>query len=105
MRRAMQMSDNTCNDKLLRLVGGPQAVRDVHRAQAAGHDPLRPGREMLQAGTAGLEWKPEYSMGNAFAVARSKLAPARAARGVRGLCRRSARRRGAGRRSPARWRG
>ena len=51
VRRAMQMSDNTCNDKLLRLVGGPEA------------------------GTAGLEWKPEYSQGNAFAVARSRLSP------------------------------
>lgn len=76
MRRAMQMSDNTCNDKLLRLVGGPQAVRDFIARKQLGAIRFGPGERLLQAGTAGLQWKSEYSMGNAFAVARSKLAPA-----------------------------
>lgn len=76
MRRAMQMSDNTCNDKLLRLVGGPQAVRDFIARKQLGTIRFGPGEKLLQAGTAGLEWKPEYSMGNSFAVARSKLSPA-----------------------------
>lgn len=75
MRRAMQMSDNTCNDKLLRLVGGPQAVRDFIYRKQLGTIRFGPGEKLLQAGTAGLAWKPEYSMGNSFAVARSKLAP------------------------------
>ncbi|WP_253190360.1 serine hydrolase [Sphingomonas sp. LM7] len=73
MRRAMQMSDNTCNDKLLRLVGGPQAVRDFIARKQLGTIRFGPGEKLLQAGTAGLEWRPEYSMGNSFAVARSKL--------------------------------
>lgn len=75
MRRAMQMSDNTCNDKLLHLVGGPQAVRDFIARKQLGTIRFGPGEKLLQAGTAGLEWKPEYSMGNAFAVARSRLSP------------------------------
>jgi beta-lactamase class A len=75
-RRAMQMSDNTCNDKLLRLVGGPQAVRDFITKNQLGRIGFGPGERLLQAGTAGLEWKPEYAYGNAFAVARSRLSPA-----------------------------
>lgn len=75
MRRAMQMSDNTCNDKLLRLVGGPPAVRDFIYRKQLGAIRFGPGERLLQAGTAGLAWRPEYSMGNSFAVARSKLSP------------------------------
>lgn len=75
IHRAMQMSDNTCNDKLLRLVGGPEAVRSFIARKGLGAIRFGPGEKLLQAGTAGLEWKPEYSRGNAFAVARSRLAP------------------------------
>lgn len=75
MRRAMQMSDNTCNDKLLRLAGGPQAVRNFIARKQLGAIRFGPGERLLQAGTAGLTWKSEYSYGNAFSVARSKLAP------------------------------
>ncbi|WP_294097810.1 serine hydrolase [Sphingomonas sp.] len=75
IRRAMQMSDNTCNDKLLRLVGGPDAVRDFIARRSLGPIRFGPGEKLLQAGTAGLEWRDEYSRGNAFALARSRLAP------------------------------
>jgi len=75
IHRAMQMSDNTCNDKLLRLVGGPDAVRAFIAKKGLGAIRFGPGEKLLQAGTAGLEWRPEYSRGNAFAVARSRLAP------------------------------
>lgn len=76
VRRAMQMSDNTCNDKLLRLVGGPDAIRSFLARKGITGVRFGPGEKLLQAGTAGLEWKPEYSMGNSFAVARSRLSPA-----------------------------
>jgi len=76
LRRAMTMSDNTCNDKLLRLVGGPEAVRAFIAARGLGDIRFGPGEKLLQAGTAGLEWKPEFSRGNAFAVARARLSPA-----------------------------
>lgn len=75
MRRAMQMSDNTCNDKLLRLVGGPAAVRDFIARKGLGSIRFGPGERDLQSLTAGLTWKPEYSKGNAFSVARSRLDP------------------------------
>jgi beta-lactamase class A len=76
MRRALQMSDNTCNDKLLRLVGGPDAVRAFIARKQLGTIGFGPGEKLLQAGTAGLQWRPEYSMGNGFAVARARLSPA-----------------------------
>jgi beta-lactamase class A len=75
IHRAMQMSDNTCNDKLLRLVGGPDAVRAFIARKNLGAIGFGPGEKLLQAGTAGLEWRPEFSRGNAFAIARSRLAP------------------------------
>jgi beta-lactamase class A len=75
MRRAMQMSDNTCNDKLMRLAGGPKAVRDFIARRGLGPIRFGPGERDLQSLTAGLKWKPEYSRGNAFSVARSKLEP------------------------------
>lgn len=73
LKRALTMSDNTCNDKLLRLVGGPDAVRSFIARNALGPIRFGPGEKLLQAGTAGLQWKPEYSMGNSFAVARARL--------------------------------
>lgn len=75
VRRAMQMSDNTCNDKLLRLVGGPDAIRAFLARKGIAGVRFGPGERLLQAGTAGLEWKPEYSLGNGFMIARSRLAP------------------------------
>ena len=67
LRRAMTMSDNTCNDKLLRLVGGPEAVRTFIAARGLGDIRFGPGEKLLQAGTAGLEWKPEFSRGSSAA--------------------------------------
>jgi beta-lactamase class A len=58
MRRAMQMSDNTCNDKLLRLVGGPEAVRSFIARNALGPIRFGPGEKLLQATTAGLNGSP-----------------------------------------------
>src|SRR6218665_3157002 len=43
IRRAMQMSDNTCNDKLLRLVGGPDAVPSFLARQRITGGPFGPG--------------------------------------------------------------
>ena len=71
--RALTMSDNTANDRLLQYVGGPSAVRDFIRRKGLGDIRFGPGERLLQAGTAGLEWKPEYAFGNAFTRARSQL--------------------------------
>lgn len=80
LRRAMTMSDNTANDRLLHLVGGPDAVRGFIAAHGLGAIRFGPGERLLQSGTAGLTWRQEYSLGNAFQLARSRLPmPARVA--------------------------
>ncbi len=71
--RAMTQSDNTANDRLLRLVGGPDAVRAMlsrHSLESIG---FGPGERLLQSGTAGLAWRPDYSGAWAFQRARSAL--------------------------------
>ncbi|MEO9131657.1 MAG: serine hydrolase [Sphingomonas sp.] len=73
LHRALTMSDNTCNDRLLRYVGGPAAVRAFILRKGLGDIRFGPGEKLLQSHTAGLEWKPEYAFGNAFALARSRL--------------------------------
>lgn len=73
--RAMQQSDNTANDRLLNLVGGPQAVRAFIAEHGLGEIRFGPGERLLQAGTAGLAWKPQYSMAGEFQRARAALPP------------------------------
>jgi beta-lactamase class A len=75
LRRALTMSDNTCNDRLLRYVGGPAAVRDFIRRKGLGDIRFGPGERLLQSRTAGLEWKPEFAFGDAFTRARARLSP------------------------------
>ena len=76
LTRALTQSDNTANDRLLTLVGGPSAVRDMLANKRLGQIRFGPGERLLQARTAGLEWRSDYSLGNAFSVARSRLDPA-----------------------------
>ena len=40
MFKAITTSDNTCNDKLMRSIGGPAAVRGDDRREGTGRDPL-----------------------------------------------------------------
>ena len=73
LQRALTTSDNTANDRLLRYVGGPDAVRDFIKRKGLGDINFGPGERLLQSQTAGLQWKPEYAFGNAFTRARSML--------------------------------
>ncbi|UUL82004.1 serine hydrolase [Sphingomonas qomolangmaensis] len=73
MRRAMTMSDNTANDRLLRRVGGPAAVNAFIKRKALGAIKFGPGERLLQSRTAGLNWKQDMAMGRAFQAARAKL--------------------------------
>jgi beta-lactamase class A len=77
LTRALTQSDNTANDRLLTLVGGPSAVRDVIANKRLGDIRFGPGERLLQAGTAGIEWRPEYSVGGGFQTARAALSPER----------------------------
>jgi beta-lactamase class A len=73
MVRAITTSDNTANDKLMRVVGGPDAVRAMIRAKHLGAIRFYNGERALQSRIAGLIWTPSYSIGNAFFEARDAL--------------------------------
>lgn len=73
LTRALTTSDNTANDRLLRYVGGPDAVREMIARKKLGNIRFGPGERLLQSQTAGLEWKPEYALGNGFIRARAQL--------------------------------
>jgi beta-lactamase class A len=71
--KAITTSDNTANDKLMRSVGGPDAVRDVIAAKRLGAIRFYNGERALQSRIAGLIWSPSYSIGSAFYEARNAL--------------------------------
>jgi len=73
MVRAITTSDNTANDKLMRAVGGPEAVRSMIREKHLGSIRFYNGERALQSRIAGLIWSPSYSIGNAFFEARNAL--------------------------------
>jgi beta-lactamase class A len=73
MFRALTQSDNTANDFLLRRAGGPEAVRDFLQRKGITGIRFGPGERLMQSQLAGLQWRPEYSFGNAFYAARSSL--------------------------------
>jgi beta-lactamase class A len=70
---AITESDNTANDKLMRSVGGPQAVRDMIDAKNLGAIRFYEGERALQSKIAGLIWSQSYSIGDAFYKARGAL--------------------------------
>ena len=73
MEKAITTSDNTANDKLMRSVGGPEAVRAMIKAKHLGAIRFYNGERALQSRIAGLFWSPSYSIGNAFFEARNAL--------------------------------
>jgi beta-lactamase class A len=73
--RAITTSDNTANDKLMRLAGGPAAVRRMIAEKHLGAIRFANGERALQSKIAGLSWSPSYSIGNAFFDARDALPP------------------------------
>jgi beta-lactamase class A len=78
---AVAQSDNAADDILIRQLGGPAAVQAA--VAGRGLDGVRcgPPVHLLEAKVAGLEWRPEYSFGQAFWTARDTVDPAvRAAR-------------------------
>ena len=73
MTEALTKSDNTANDKLMRSVGGPDAVRAMIRAKNLGAIRFYDGERSLQSRIAGLTWSQSYSIGRAFYEARNAL--------------------------------
>lgn len=73
LTRALTQSDNTANDRLLRFVGGPSAVRAFLARNGLESIRFGPGERLLQSGTAGLTWQQSYAAGRSFYQARSAL--------------------------------
>ena len=73
MWEAITKSDNTANDKLMRSVGGADAVRSMIVAKRLGAIRFYNGERALQSRIAGLVWAPSYSIGRAFYQARDAL--------------------------------
>jgi beta-lactamase class A len=79
MTRALQQSDNTCNDAVLWRAGGPEAVRAFLREKGISGIRFGPGERLLQSAIAGISWKQSYAYNGGFYKARDAL-PASARR-------------------------
>jgi beta-lactamase class A len=77
LEQAITRSDNTANDILLRRVGGPEAVRAFLATHEISSVRFGPGERAMQSAIAGLDWRPSYSIGNAFFEARDQVPGAR----------------------------
>ena len=73
MTRALQQSDNTCNDAVLWRAGGPDAVRAFFRDKEISGIRFGPGERLLQSRIAGMEWKQSYAYGGGFYAARDAI--------------------------------
>jgi beta-lactamase class A len=73
MFRAITQSDNMANDVLLWRSGGPEAVRAFLQRKGITAVRFGPGERLLQSGIAGVDWKPEYSLGRRFYAARADV--------------------------------
>lgn len=73
LTRALQQSDNTCNDFVLRAIGGSKAVHAFLVAKGIDGVRFGPGERLMQSGIAGLAWRQEYSVGRAFYQARNDV--------------------------------
>ncbi|MEO5612846.1 MAG: serine hydrolase [Sphingomicrobium sp.] len=73
MFKAITTSDNTCNDKLMRSIGGPSAVRAMIAEKRLGAIRFYDGERALQSKIAGLIWSQSYAVGNGFYDARNAL--------------------------------
>nr|WP_314441431.1 serine hydrolase [uncultured Sphingomonas sp.] len=70
---AITKSDNTANDKLMRVAGGPAAVRRFIEDRKLGAIRFYEGERALQSRIAGIAWRQDLSIGNAFYAAREAL--------------------------------
>jgi beta-lactamase class A len=71
--RALTTSDNTANDRILRAAGGPNATAAMFARKGIVGIRGGPPETIKQSATAGLPWRPAYSLGMAFQDARARL--------------------------------
>lgn len=70
---AITASDNAANDSLMRVAGGPEAVRAYIAKKGLGQIRFGPGERQLQTGIAGMSWRQQYSVGRTFYSARAQV--------------------------------
>ena len=75
--RAIIESDNTANDRVLRRIGGPEAVQDFLDGHGLASIRFGTDERTKQSAIAGLEWRQSYSQGPAFFDARDEVPDAR----------------------------
>jgi beta-lactamase class A len=73
MRHALIESDNSANDKLIQLVGGPGVVSQTIAEKRLQGLAVGGTERDVQTKTAGLTWRPEYGMTWIFKQARAAL--------------------------------
>jgi beta-lactamase class A len=73
LRRAIIESDNSANDKLMQIAGGPDGVRDSLTEMGLTEVKVGAYERDLQAQTAGMVWRPEYGVDWNFQHARERL--------------------------------
>lgn len=66
VQRALTSSDNTANDRLLRRVGGPAAVRANLQRSGLANIRFGPGERAMQSAIAGMRWNQSFSRGRRF---------------------------------------
>jgi beta-lactamase class A len=70
---AITASDNAANDSLMRVAGGPDAVRAFIAKKGLGQIRFGPGERQLQTSIAGMSWQQQYSVGRTFYSARAQV--------------------------------
>ena len=73
IERAITESDNTANDRLLRRVGGAEAVQDFLDTHGLASIRFGTDERSKQSAIAGLEWRQSYAQGPAFFDARDRV--------------------------------
>jgi len=73
MVRAITTSDNTANDRLMRAVGGPAAVRAMIARKHLGAIRFANGERDMQSRIAGLTWSQDYALNGKFFQVRDAL--------------------------------
>jgi len=73
MLREITESDNTANDKLMRVAGGPSAVRAMIARKHLGAIRFANGERMMQSRIAGLTWSQDYALNGKFFEVRDAL--------------------------------
>ncbi|MBV7266888.1 serine hydrolase [Erythrobacter ani] len=75
IERALASSDNTANDRVLRRIGGAEAVQNWLDGAGLGMIQFGADERTKQSAIAGLRWDQSYSYGDRFYRARDGVAP------------------------------